>query len=43
MLDKLEAIKRRYEEIAEQMKDPASLADMKKFIQLNKDSRRAGV
>lgn len=37
MLDKLEAIKRRYEEIAEQMNDPASQADMKKFIQLNKD------
>ncbi|MFA8299473.1 MAG: peptide chain release factor 1 [Hyphomicrobiales bacterium] len=37
MLDKLEAIKRRWEEIAEQMNDPANQADMKKFIQLNKD------
>ncbi|MBN1649820.1 MAG: peptide chain release factor 1 [Bacteroidales bacterium] len=37
MLDKLAAIKRRYEEIGEQMADPASMADMKKFVQLNKD------
>jgi len=37
MLDKLAGIKRRYEEIAEQMTDPASMADMKKFVQLSKD------
>lgn len=37
MLDKLAGIKRRYEEIGEQMADPASMADMKKFVQLNKD------
>lgn len=37
MLDKLAGIKRRYEEIGEQMTDPASMADMKKFVQLNKD------
>jgi len=37
MLDKLSGIKRRYEEIGEQMTDPAVIADMKKFVQLNKD------
>jgi peptide chain release factor 1 len=37
MLDKLAGIKRRYEEIGEQMTDPATMADMKKFIQLSKD------
>lgn len=37
MLDKLAGIKRRYEELGEQMSDPASMADMKKFVQLNKD------
>jgi peptide chain release factor 1 len=37
MLDKLAGIKRRYEEIGEQMTDPASMSDMKKFVQLNKD------
>ncbi|MCD6090537.1 MAG: peptide chain release factor 1 [Bacteroidales bacterium] len=37
MLDRLAGIKRRYEEIGEQMTDPASMADMKKFVQLNKD------
>jgi peptide chain release factor 1 len=37
MLDKLAGIKRRYEEIGEQMTDPAIMADMKKYVQLNKD------
>ncbi len=37
MLDKLASIKRRYEEIGEQMTDPASMSDMKKFVQLSKD------
>lgn len=37
MLDKLAGIKRRYEEIAEQMTDPATMSDMKKFVQLSKD------
>lgn len=37
MLDKLAAIKNRSDEIAEQMTDPAVIADMKKFVQLNKD------
>ncbi|MCD6180666.1 MAG: peptide chain release factor 1 [Bacteroidales bacterium] len=37
MLDKLAGIKRRYEEIGEQMTDPATMADMKRFVQLSKD------
>jgi len=37
MLEKLEAIYKRYKEIEEQMNNPAVVADMKKFIKLNKD------
>ncbi len=37
MLEKLEEIKQRYHEIQEQINDPAVIADMKKFIKLNKD------
>jgi len=37
MLEKLAAIKNRYQEIGEQMADPTVIADMKKFVQLNKD------
>ncbi len=37
MLDKLAAIKNRYDQIGEQMSDPSIIADMKKFVQLNKD------
>jgi peptide chain release factor 1 len=37
MLDKLAAIKNRYDEIAEQMTDPEIISDMKKFVKLNKD------
>lgn len=37
MLDKLEAIKSRYEEIQQQMNDPAVMGDMKNYIRLNKD------
>ncbi|MCK5776381.1 MAG: peptide chain release factor 1 [Bacteroidales bacterium] len=37
MLEKLAAIKNRYEGIAEQMSDPDVISDMKKFVQLNKD------
>ena len=39
ILDKLEAIKNRWEEMGEQMNDPAVMADMKKFVKLNKDYR----
>jgi len=37
MLEKLEAIYQRFKEIEEQMNNPAVIADMKKFIKLNKD------
>ncbi len=37
MLEKLEAIYQRYKEIEQEMNDPAVMADMKKFIKLNKD------
>jgi peptide chain release factor 1 len=37
MLEKLEAIYQRYKEIEQEMNDPAVMADMKRFIKLNKD------
>lgn len=37
MLDKLEAIKKRWKEIELQMNEPNVMEDMKKFIKLNKD------
>ena len=37
MIEKLAAIKNRFNEIAEQMSDPGVISDMKKFIQLNRD------
>ncbi len=37
MLDKLEAIKIRYEDIQQQMNDPSAMSDMKNYIKLNKD------
>ncbi|MCX6268451.1 MAG: peptide chain release factor 1 [Bacteroidetes bacterium] len=37
MLDKLEAIKVRYEDIQIQMNDPSAMSDMKNYIKLNKD------
>ena len=37
MLGKLEEIKKKYEEIEQQMNDPEVVADMKRFIRLNKD------
>ncbi|MCB0805071.1 MAG: peptide chain release factor 1 [Bacteroidales bacterium] len=37
MLDKLEAIHQRFLDIGTKMNDPSVIADMKKFIQLNKD------
>ena len=37
MLDKLEAIKVRYDSIQEQMNDPSVMSDMKNYIKLNKD------
>lgn len=37
MLEKLEAIKVRFEEIQSQMNDPSVISDMKRYIRLNKD------
>jgi peptide chain release factor 1 len=37
MLEKLEAIHKRYLEIAEQMNDPEIMSDMKRYIKLSKD------
>jgi peptide chain release factor 1 len=37
MLDKLEAIKLRYEDIQTQMNEPSVMSDMKNYIKLNKD------
>lgn len=35
--EKLEVIKRRWEEIGEQLSDPAIVSDMKRYVKLNKD------
>lgn len=35
--NKLEVIKRRWEEMGEQLNDPAVMADMKRYVKLNKD------
>ena len=37
ILDKLEAIKKRWEDLANQMNDPSAMSDMKRFVQLNKN------
>ena len=37
MLDKLEAIYARYQEIEEQMNDPQVTSDMKRYVKLSKD------
>lgn len=37
MLEKLEAIKGRFEDLQQEMNDPAVMGDMKRFIRLNKD------
>jgi len=37
ILDKLEAIKKRWEDLATQMNDPSAMSDMQRFVQLNKD------
>ena len=37
MLDKLQAIKVRWESIREEMNDPSAMSDMKKYIKLSKD------
>lgn len=37
IIDKLEVIKNRWEEIADQMNDPDVMTDMKRYVKLNKD------
>ena len=37
MLDKLEAIKNRFDEVSELIVDPNIISDMKQYIQLNKE------
>lgn len=37
IIDKLEEIKRRWEEMGEQLNDPAVMGDMKKYVKLSKD------
>jgi peptide chain release factor 1 len=39
MVDKLEAIKRRYEEVEQKLADPSVISDMKQFKKLNKEYR----
>lgn len=42
MLDKLEAIKLRWEEVERELSDPATMGDMKRYAQLNKDYKDLG-
>lgn len=37
IIDKLETIHRRWDEMGEQLNDPSVMADMKRFVKLNKD------
>ena len=37
MLDKLEAIKERFDEVSQLIVDPEIISDMKQYIQLNKE------
>jgi peptide chain release factor 1 len=37
MLDKLAAIKQKFEDLQKQMNDPDVMSDMKRYIKLNKD------
>ncbi|HEY9115901.1 MAG TPA: PCRF domain-containing protein, partial [Bacteroidales bacterium] len=37
IIDKLEVIKHRWEEIADQLSDPAIMSDMKRYVKLNRD------
>lgn len=42
MLDKLEAIKLRWEEVERELSDPATVSDMRRFAQLNKEYKDLG-
>jgi peptide chain release factor 1 len=37
LLEKLESIYRHWEEVDQQLKDPSIMADMKRYIKLNKE------
>ncbi len=37
IIDKLETIRRRWEEMSEQLNDPSVMSDMKRYVKLNKD------
>ena len=39
VLDKLEGIKLRFEEVSQLITDPAVIGDMKKYVKLNKEYR----
>ncbi len=43
MLEKLEAIKRRWEDVEKELSSPDTLADMKRFAQLNKEYKDLGL
>ncbi|TZF86000.1 peptide chain release factor 1 (plasmid) [Pedobacter sp. BS3] len=42
MLDKLEAIKNRWEEVERELSDPGTMSDMKRFARLNKEYKDLG-
>lgn len=42
MIDKLEAISHRFEDVEKQLSDPAVMGDMKRFAQLNRDYKELG-
>jgi len=42
MLDKLEAIKERYEYIGEQLTDPEVISDMKRYTKISKEYKNLG-
>src|SRR5688572_14803821 len=42
MLEKLEAIKRRWQEVEQQLSDPKVIGDMKLFTKLNKEYKELG-
>ena len=43
LLEKLEAIKLRYEDVEQQLSDPGVVSDMKKFTKLNKEYKDLGI
>ena len=43
MLDKLEAIKLRYNDVEQQLSDPGVVSDMKRYAKLNKEYKDLGL